>query len=121
DNYDEINAVYQSVGQDGRHAAGCGATPTAPNCSNTPGWETPTGHALRRIATDLGAFTADPPGKKYMLFVTDGTPNTCLVANPNCGQDLALKTMQDAYTAGIGTFVVGIGDILSTANCDPGA
>jgi hypothetical protein len=118
-NYDEINTVYQSVGQDGRKPTGCGAM-TTPDCGER-GWETPSGHALGRIAADLGAFTSDPPGRKYMLFVTDGTPNTCQVANPNCGQDLALKAMQDAYAAGIGTFVVGIGDILSTQNCDPGS
>ncbi|HVR20156.1 MAG TPA: vWA domain-containing protein, partial [Polyangiaceae bacterium] len=121
DNFDEINTVYQGVGLDGRRPAGCGATPNASGCGETS-WETPTGHSLRRIAAALGTFTADPPGKKYMLFVTDGTPNTCQVANPNCGQDLALKAIQDAQAAGIGTFVIGIGDILATnSGCNTGS
>src|SRR5688572_2393554 len=72
-NYMAINTVYQSVGLDGRKPAGCGATPNAPNCGDTD-WETPTGHSLRRIAADLTAFEGEPPGPKYMLFVTDGTP-----------------------------------------------
>jgi hypothetical protein len=110
-NFAAIDERYKEVGLDGRHPTGCGATPNEPGCGETD-WETPTGHSLRRIAADLAAFPADPPGsKKYILFVTDGTPNTCMVANPNCGQDLALKTIQDAYAAGVGTFVVGIGNI----------
>jgi hypothetical protein len=110
-NFAAIDERYKQVGLDGRHPTGCGATPNEQGCGETD-WETPTGHSLGRIAADLAAFPADPPGsKKYILFVTDGTPNTCMVANPNCGQDLALKTIQDAYAAGVGTFVVGIGDI----------
>jgi hypothetical protein len=111
DNFAAIKERYEQVGLDARHPTGCGATPNAAGCGQTD-WETPTGHSLRRIAADLAAVPADPPGsRKYMLFVTDGTPNTCMVPNPNCGQDLALKTIQDAYAAGIGTYVVGIGNI----------
>lgn len=112
-NFDEIDAVYKAVGVDGIRPLGCGTTPNAAGCGEV-GWETPTGHSLKRIATDLLEFPADPPGsRKYMLFVTDGTPNTCMVPNPNCGQDLALKSIQDAHAAGIGTFVIGIGDIIT--------
>jgi hypothetical protein len=121
DNYDEINTVYQSVGLDGRRPQGCGATPNAQGCGETQ-WDTPSGHALGRVATALGALTADPPGPKYMLFVTDGTPNTCLVQDPNCGQDQVLKSVQDAHAAGIGTFVIGVGRIATTEMfCDPAA
>jgi hypothetical protein len=121
DNYESINTVYKDVGLDGRRPQGCGATPNAAGCGETQ-WETPAGHALRRIATSLAAFSADPPGRKYMLFVTDGTPNTCLVADPDCGQDQLLKSVQDAYAMGIGTFVIGVGGI-ATMNpfCDPNA
>jgi hypothetical protein len=110
-NFATIDTTYQAVGADGRRPDGCGTTPNEPNCGETD-WETPTGHALTRVAADLGMFTPDTPGRKYILFVTDGTPNTCMVPNPNCGQDLALKAVQDAYTAGIGTFVIGIGNIV---------
>jgi hypothetical protein len=110
DNFAVIDTTYTAVGVDGRRPDGCGATPNMANCGETD-WETPTGHALGRIAADLAAYTPDTPGGKYILFVTDGTPNTCMVPNPNCGQDLSLKAIQDAYAAGIGTFVVGIGSI----------
>jgi hypothetical protein len=120
-NYEEIDTVYKSVGLDGRRPQGCGATPNAQGCGETQ-WDTPSGHALRRVATALGAFTADPPGKKYMLLVTDGTPNTCLIEDPNCGQDQVLKSVQDAYAAGIGTFVIGVGRIAGMEMfCDPSA
>nr|PZN29135.1 MAG: hypothetical protein DIU78_01035 [Pseudomonadota bacterium] len=78
-------------------------------------WETPTGHAIARVAADLAQFNPDPPGPKYILLVTDGNPNTCRTLDPQCGQDLSVKAVQEAWAQGIGTFVVGIGDIV-TAN-----
>jgi hypothetical protein len=83
-------------------------------------WETPTGHALARAATELAAFQGDPPGPKSILLVTDGNPNTCQIVDPQCGQDLSIKAVQDAYTAGIKTFVVGIGEVIVGNNgCEP--
>jgi hypothetical protein len=99
------------VGADGRGDLGC--ADLGPNMCQTKDWETPTGHAITRVAADLLAYTPDPPDKKYILLVTDGTPNTCLVGDPNCGQDVALKAIQDAYAAGIQTFVIGMGDVLA--------
>jgi len=83
-------------------------------------WETPTGHALSRAAADLAAFTGDPPGPKSILLVTDGNPNTCQIVDPQCGQDLSVKAVQDAFTAGIKTFVVGIGEVIvGNVGCEP--
>jgi hypothetical protein len=115
-NYDAIDTVYQSVGKDARMPQGCGDTPNTANCGQTQ-WDTPTGHSIAKVATDLAAYSADPPGKKYILFVTDGTPNTCLVGDPNCGQDIAIAAVQNAFTSGIGTFVIGVGDIINEM-CD---
>lgn len=85
-------------------------------------WDTPTGHAITRVANELAAFTPDPPGRKYILLVTDGTPNTCRVFDPDCGQDLAIKAVQDAFALGIGTFVIGVGNIArGMSTCDPNA
>jgi hypothetical protein len=78
-----------------------------------PKWETPTNYAINYAARALVDFMPDPPGKKYILLVTDGNPNTCEVVNPQCGQDLAIKAAQDAFAAGIGLFVLGLGDIVS--------
>lgn len=83
-------------------------------------WQTPTGHAVRRVTAELAAYQPDPPGPKYILLVTDGNPDTCQVQNPQCGQDLSVKAVQDAHALGIGTFAIGIGDIVTTnSGCEP--
>ncbi|HEY3500423.1 MAG TPA: vWA domain-containing protein, partial [Polyangiaceae bacterium] len=79
-------------------------------------WETPTAHAINKAAADLVAFTADPPGPKYILLVTDGNPNTCAKLDPQCGQDQAIKAVQDAAAQGIGLFILGLGDIVAQPN-----
>lgn len=101
DNHAAIDAVYSSLGAEWM-----------------PGikWETPTGHAISRVAETLAAYNADPPGPKYILLVTDGNPNTCAMLDPQCGQDLSIKAVQDAHALGIGTFAVGIGDLVTNPN-----
>ncbi len=100
-NYDAIKQVYDELGMD----SGQGKS-----------WETPTGHAIDVVTPVLAAYTPDPPGPKYILLVTDGNPNTCQTTNPQCGQDRTIKAVQDAYAQGIGTLVVGIGDIVEQPN-----
>jgi hypothetical protein len=87
-------------------------------------YETPTGHAVNRVTTTLLAYEADPPPPKYIVLVTDGNPNTCATLDPQCGQDIAIKAVQDARAAGIRTLVLGMGAILTVdsgcptyANC----
>jgi hypothetical protein len=101
DNYQTIQTQY----------AAAGVTPTTDFK-----WETPTGASVAAVAKTLGAFQPDPPGPKFLLLVTDGDPDTCAVRDPQCGQDDSIKAVQDAYAAGIGTFVIGIGDILTSTN-----
>jgi hypothetical protein len=79
-------------------------------------WETPTNYAIGYAAQELVAYMPDPPGKKFILLVTDGNPNTCEKLDPQCGQDLAIKAAQDAYAQGIGLFVLGVGDIVAQPN-----
>jgi hypothetical protein len=118
DNFAAIDEAYAAVGADARGDLGCAKL--GPNMCQTKDWETPTGHAINRVVTELLAYQPDPPGRKYILLVTDGTPNTCLVGDPNCGQDVALKALQDAYAAEIQTFVIGMGAVLSesSAGCE---
>ncbi len=99
DNHDAIDAVYQAVG-------------ASYDPVSKPKWETPTGYAIDYATKILTDFMPDPPGKKYILLVTDGNPNTCQVTDPQCGQDLSIKATQDAFAAGIGLFVLGLGDIV---------
>ncbi len=100
-NYDTIKAAY----------TGAGTTPTSDYK-----WETPTGASVAAVAKTLAAFQPDPPGPKFILLVTDGDPDTCAIRDPQCGQDDSIKAVQDAYAAGIGTFVIGIGDILASTD-----
>jgi hypothetical protein len=104
-NYDAINAVYQQVGMS--------YDPTKPP---SPKWETPTNYAIAYAANILSMYMPDPPGKKYILLVTDGNPNTCQKIDPQCGQDFAIKAAQDAFAQGIGLFILGIGDIVKNPN-----
>jgi hypothetical protein len=104
-NYDAINTEYKALGAEWM-----------------PGikWETPTGHALTRATAQLTAFTAMPDGPKNILLVTDGNPNTCQITDPQCGQDLSIKAAQDAFAAGIRTYVIGIGDVIEgNVGCEP--
>jgi hypothetical protein len=106
-NFDAIDTVYKKQG--------------AEWMSTMPAkWETPTGAAIKKAAEKLAAYTADPPGPKYIVLVTDGNPNTCHALDPQCGSDESIKAVQDAKAAGIGTFAVGIGDIIaSNSGCEP--
>ncbi|HEY2405373.1 MAG TPA: vWA domain-containing protein [Polyangiaceae bacterium] len=106
-NYDAINAVYSTIG----------AT------YNGQKWDTPTGAALAQTATDLDAFQPVPPGPKFILLVTDGSPDTCDTPDPQCGQDASIKAVQDAYAKNIKTIPLGIGDITDPAadGCDVNA
>jgi hypothetical protein len=105
DQYAEIRALYETLGAD--YEVGVK-------------WETPTGHAIRR-ATEalLGDAT---PGRKYIVLVTDGIPNTCQTVDPQCGQDQAIFAVQQAHEAGITTYGLGIGNLTSVngnTGCDP--
>ncbi|HEY2409029.1 MAG TPA: hypothetical protein VGI10_23655 [Polyangiaceae bacterium] len=98
DNYDAINTEYKTIGA---------------IYNGSQKWETPTGESVAAVAANLLAYDAMPPGPKYIVLVTDGNPDTCMQRDPQCGQDASIKAVQDAYAAGIGTFPIGIGDILT--------
>ena len=100
-NFDAIKATYTKVGM----------TP-----STNFKWETPTGESIAKVTEALKAYTPNPLGPKYILLVTDGNPDTCAVRDPQCGEDSSISAVQAAFAAGIGTFVIGIGDILVNNN-----
>lgn len=70
--------------------------------------DTPTGEAIAGAVEALKKVESDGP--KYLLVLTDGEPDTCGIIDPNCGQDMAISAAQEAFTKGIQTIVVGIGD-----------
>lgn len=69
--------------------------------------ETPTGESLAVVAGELEPFAE--PGPKVIVLATDGEPDTCAVPNPQDGQPETISAVQDAYTAGISTFVISVG------------
>ena len=105
-NFNAIDAVYKKLGVDDMGVAWTLQHPP-------PKWETPTNYAINYAVEKLKAYNPMPPGPKFILLVTDGNPNTCQHTDPQCGQDLAIKAAQDAYTAGIGLFILGVGDIVT--------
>jgi hypothetical protein len=102
-NFQKIDEVYRMLG-------------TGPITK----WETPTGFAIDQVSAELAALMPDPPGPKYILLVTDGNPNICQLADPQCGQDIAIKAVQDAKAKGIGTFAIGIGEIAGSCDTQAG-
>jgi von Willebrand factor type A domain len=69
--------------------------------------ETPTGMVINeKVIPDLLAFKE--PGKKYILFVTDGEPDRCDDGNPVCARDDVVGAVQSAFAQSIGTFVFGL-------------
>lgn len=69
--------------------------------------ETPTAAVINdKVIPDLLAFKE--PGKKYILFVTDGEPDRCDDGDPVCARDDVVGAVQSAYAKDIGTFVFGL-------------
>jgi hypothetical protein len=56
------------------------------------------------------------PGPRYLLLVTDGNPDRCNEADPQCGQDDAIAAVQAAFAAGVTTYAVGLGDAALAGN-----
>jgi hypothetical protein len=85
-------------------------------------WETPTGFAVRYASMVLAALPDTGDRKKYIVLVTDGAPNTCVVLDPQCGEDTSIKAVQDARATGIRTLAVGLDPVLDpNAGCPPSA
>lgn len=71
--------------------------------------ETPTMWAIDATVPKLLAVTE--PGSKYLVLVTDGEPDFCDDGREPCAKDLSVAAVQNAFTAGIGTFVLGLGGV----------
>ncbi len=70
--------------------------------------DTPTAAAIKAGAKVLA--DVKDAGPKFILLATDGDPDDCKQADPNCGQDESVAEAQAAYAQKIGTFVIGISD-----------
>lgn len=76
-----------------------------------PVGDTPTGESITAVTKDLVAYTE--VGPKIIVLATDGEPDTCAVPNPQMGQPESIKAAQDAYAAGVKTFVISVGSEVS--------
>jgi hypothetical protein len=85
--------------------------------ANGPDGDTPTGEAI--VAT-TAMLTALPPGPddgpRIIVLATDGEPDTCAVPNPQEGQPESVAATQAAWTAGIRTFVLSVGEGVVSAD-----
>jgi hypothetical protein len=79
-----------------------------------PAGDTPTGESIDSVTKDLVAF--NEPGPKIIVLATDGEPDTCAVPNPQNGQPESIKAAQDAFGAGVKTFVISVGAEVSDAH-----
>lgn len=80
----------------------------------SPVGDTPTGESIAAVTKDLAAF--NEPGPKIIVLATDGEPDTCAVPNPQMGQPESIKAAQDAFAAGVKTFVISVGAEVSDAH-----
>jgi len=104
-NYASIDAVYEAA---------------------NPIEGTPTGNAIRKVVgldgtgnVIPGGLAADTsPGPKIVILATDGNPDSCesFGGNDAASQTRAVQATQAAYTAGVKTFVVAVGDQISEVN-----
>ncbi len=72
--------------------------------------ETPTGESLDAVI-DLWRSAPDPSSDPTIfILATDGEPDTCAQPNPQEGQPEALAAAARAYSMGIRTFIISVGE-----------
>ena len=77
----------------------------------SPTGDTPTGDSIDVVAAALADDMTEGP--KIIVLATDGEPDTCEVPNPQEGQEEAVTAAENAYTDGIETFVISVGNDVS--------
>jgi von Willebrand factor type A domain len=88
-NYEAIKAVYDAA---------------------QPSEDTPTGESITAVADQLEKIYVEAATPKVIVLATDGHPDTCDEPDPQNGQDVSIAAAQDAYSRGIQTFVLSVGD-----------
>ncbi|MFZ5894521.1 MAG: hypothetical protein ACOY0T_25890 [Myxococcota bacterium] len=69
-------------------------------------FESPTSASLATVGAALLADTT--PGKKYIILLTDGTPDYCDDGPALCAPDSVVARLQALYAQGITTLVMGL-------------
>jgi hypothetical protein len=80
--------------------------------NNDPIDETPTGESIQQVILDFANIPVDPerPKPRVIVLCTDGEPDTCAQPNPQEGQPEAIAAAQAAFTAGIRTYILSVGN-----------
>ena len=77
--------------------------------------DTPTGDAIDKIVADLPKPAPDQDnGPVVLVLATDGEPDRCEELNPQNGQAEAVAAVTHAFEKGIRTFIISVGDEIST-------
>ena len=87
DNYDAIRALYDRT---------------------KPDKDTPTGESIDAVVERLSAMGG--PGQKFILLVTDGSPDTCGMPDSQgaLAQSVAVGAASNAFEQGIKLFILGV-------------
>jgi hypothetical protein len=76
--------------------------------------DTPTGDSIDAIVNALPAAMPDAVnGPTAIILATDGEPDTCELLDPQEGQAEAIAAAQRAFSLGIRTFIIAVGDEVS--------
>ena len=76
--------------------------------------ETPTGDAIDAIVDSLPQAQLDQnEGPTVLILATDGEPDRCEQLNPQEGQAEAIAAVMRAFSMGIRTFIISVGDEVS--------
>lgn len=77
--------------------------------------ETPTGDAIDQIIADLDLQNRPDADTEpvVLILATDGEPDTCEQANPQQGQAESIAAVERAFTAGVRTFIISVGNQVS--------
>ncbi len=63
---------------------------------------------LAEAFTVARGLFGDLSGPRHVILITNADPDSCAVADPQCGYDKAIAAVQDAYDRGISTHVIGL-------------
>ncbi len=86
--------------------------------NNEPYKDTPTGEAVAAVVDDFPPADPDRPAPRILVLATDGEPDTCNEpdAHDEVAQALSEGAVAAAFSAGIKTFVLSVGDDVGIAH-----
>lgn len=83
--------------------------------NNDPVVDTPTAESVNAVVDAFPPPNPQTPGPRILVLVTDGNPDNCVDpdAHDLSSQSLSESAVQNAYTKGIDTYVLSVGDEVS--------